>query len=46
MVLNLRRQMMLSGLETWGNQKNKTTNTICDGLRAQIGLTFPIIKEK
>ena len=28
-------------------QTNKTTNTICDGLRAQIGnLTFPIIKEK
>ena len=28
-------------------KKNKTTNTICDGLRAQIGtLTFPIIKEK
>ena len=28
-------------------QKNKTTNTICDGLRAQIGtITFPIIKEK
>lgn len=28
-------------------KKNVTTNTICDGLRAQIGtLTFPIIKEK
>ena len=28
-------------------QINKTTNTICDGLRAQIGtITFPIIKEK
>ncbi len=28
-------------------QKNKTTNTICDGLRAQVGtITFPIIKEK
>ncbi len=28
-------------------QPNKTTNTICDGLRAQIGtITFPIIKEK
>ena len=26
---------------------NKTTNTICDGLRAQIGtITFPIIKDK
>ena len=28
-------------------QINKTTNTICDGLRAQIGtITFPIIKDK
>jgi threonine dehydratase len=28
-------------------QANKTTNTICDGLRAQIGtITFPIIQEK
>lgn len=28
-------------------QGNKTTNTICDGLRAQIGtITFPIIQEK
>jgi threonine dehydratase len=28
-------------------QVNETTNTICDGLRAQIGsITFPIIKEK
>ena len=28
-------------------QLNKTTNTICDGLRAQLGdLNFPIIKEK
>ena len=28
-------------------QSNETTNTICDGLRAQIGtVTFPIIKEK
>ena len=28
-------------------QANETTNTICDGLRAQIGtVTFPIIKEK
>ena len=28
-------------------QSNKTTNTICDGLRAQIGtITFPIIKNK
>ena len=27
-------------------QANKTTNTICDGLRAQIGtITFPIIQE-
>lgn len=27
-------------------QSNKTTNTICDGLRAQIGsITFPIIQE-
>ena len=28
-------------------QSNETTNTICDGLRAQIGsITFPIIQEK
>ena len=28
-------------------KSNKTTNTICDGLRAQMGsLTFPIIKDK
>ncbi len=28
-------------------ESNKTTNTICDGLRAQIGtFTFPIIQEK
>ncbi|MBA65213.1 MAG: serine dehydratase [Candidatus Marinimicrobia bacterium] len=28
-------------------QSNKTTDTICDGLRAQIGsITFPIIKDK
>ena len=28
-------------------QSNETTNTICDGLRAQIGtITFPIIREK
>jgi threonine dehydratase len=28
-------------------QANETTNTICDGLRAQIGtITFPIIQEK
>ncbi len=28
-------------------QGNETTNTICDGLRAQVGsVTFPIIKEK
>ena len=28
-------------------KSNKTTNTICDGLRAEIGsLTFPIIKDK
>jgi len=27
-------------------EKNETTNTICDGLRAQIGkITFPIIKD-
>ena len=28
-------------------QSNETTNTICDGLRAQIGtITFPIIRDK
>ena len=34
-------------LELGEIQVNETTNTICDGLRAQIGsVTFPIIKEK
>jgi len=34
-------------LEIGTIQKNQFTNTICDGLRAQIGtLTFPIIKDK
>ena len=34
-------------LSTGEIQSNKTTNTICDGLRAQIGtVTFPIIREK
>ena len=33
-------------LKTGKRQKNKSTNTICDGLRAQIGLiNFQIIKE-
>jgi threonine dehydratase len=33
-------------LETGEIQSNETTNTICDGLRAQIGtITFPIIQE-
>lgn len=36
-----------SSLETGEIQSNRTTDTMCDGLRAQIGtITFPIIQEK